>query len=212
YDAAGNLSCILCRIPIKPSIWKVHLNSKQHKQFVELAKQQRTENESAPKKVAAKKEQVQQKAPKIAEKTEVEPISVVNTTPLNANGNQASAPNELPEKFFDQDKSAKNNASDADADAEWQKFQREIREAATISNIIVAEEQDNLNIKRHLKEIDEQMENWKKFVKMNNKKDILLNKKRRVHKLIEQEIESSSSEDEKGVDDLMDWRTKSVNK
>lgn len=211
YDSAGNLSCILCRIPIKSNVWKVHVNSKQHKQCVELAKQQKIENETIPKPKAANTEKVQQKVTKPQEKVlQQEPINLINTQSENTNATQLTT-NVLPEKFFDQDKTAKATGQDGDPDAEWIKFQREIREAATVSNIIVAEEQDNLNIKRQLKEIDEQMENWKKFVEINNKKDSLLSKKRRVKKQIEEDVESSSGE-ESSVDDLMDWRSKSVNK
>lgn len=188
------------------------MNSKQHKQCVELAKQQKIENETAPKPKAANIEKVQQKVTKPQEKVpQQESINPISTQSENTNGAQLNTTNVLPEKFFDQDKTTKATGQDGDPDAEWIKFQREIREAATVSNIIVAEEQDNLNIKRQLKEIDEQMENWKKFVEINNKKDSLLSKKRRVRKQIEEDVESSSGE-ESSVDDLMDWRAKSVNK
>lgn len=190
----------------------MHLNSKQHKQCVELAKQQRIENESGTKPKAIITEKVQQKPTKTPETVpQHESINRINTNSESTNGAPINTSNALPDKFFDQDKSTKGTGNDGDPDAEWIKFQREIREAASVSNIIVAEEQDNLNIKRQLKEIDEQMENWKKFVEINNKKDSLLSRKRRVQKEIEQDIESSSSE-ESSVEDLMDWRSKSVNK
>lgn len=179
---------------------------------MELAKQQRIENESVTKPKATITEKVQQKPTKTPETVpQHEAINRINTNSENTNGAPINTASALPEKFFDQDKSTKGTGNDGDPDAEWIKFQREIREAASVSNIIVAEEQDNLNIKRQLKEIDEQMENWKKFVEINNKKDVLLSKKRRVQKEIEQDIESSSSE-ESSVEDLMDWRSKSVNK
>lgn len=187
------------------------MNSKQHKQCVELAKQQKIENETTPKPKAPNSDKVQQKVTKPQEKVpQQEPINLISTQSENTNAAQLNTTNVLPEKFFDQDKTTKATGQDGDPDAEWIKFQREIREAATVSNIIVAEEQDNLNIKRQLKEIDEQMENWKKFVEINNKKDSLLSKKRRVRK-IEEDVESSSGE-ETSVDDLMDWRAKCVNK
>lgn len=179
---------------------------------MELAKQQRIENESVTKPKVTITEKLQQKPTKTPEKVpQHESINLINTHSESTNGAQVNTPNVLPDKFFDQDKSTKGTGNDGDPDAEWIKFQREIREAASVSNIIVAEEQDNLNIKRQLKEIDEQLENWKKFVEINNKKDSLLSKKRRVQKEIEKDVESSSSE-ESSVDDLMDWRTKSVNK
>ncbi|XP_060650797.1 zinc finger protein 830 [Drosophila nasuta] len=211
YDSAGNLSCVLCRIPIKANVWKVHVNSKQHKQNVELAKQKRTESVPVAKPTKPKAaEPLEEKVPIIPTENIVrsdapQPKPAQSeSTPVNTNPQ-----NVLPEKFFDQEKSNKN--SDHDPDAEWTKFQREIKEADTISNIIVAEEQDSLNIKRHLKEIDEQIENWKRFEKINDKKNNLLKKKRRENKPVQMESESSSGE-ESNVDDLSDWRIKSVHK
>ncbi|KAH8359547.1 hypothetical protein KR093_007371, partial [Drosophila rubida] len=211
YDSSGNLSCVLCRIPIKANVWKVHVNSKQHKQNVELAKQKRTESENTPKPPNPKvSEPREEKAPSIrTENIAKDDALQLKPTQPETTSVSTNAQNVLPEKFFDQEKSHKN--SDHDPDAEWIKFQREIKEADTLSNIIVAEEQDSLNIKRHLKEIDEQIENWKRFEKINDKKNILLNKQRREKKPVLIQSESSSGE-ESGVDDLSDWRIKSVNK
>lgn len=39
YDVQGNLTCVICRSSIKSAtLWKVHINSKQHKKNVEEAK------------------------------------------------------------------------------------------------------------------------------------------------------------------------------
>ena len=35
----NQLSCQLCKKKLSPSVWKVHINSKQHKENLELAKQ-----------------------------------------------------------------------------------------------------------------------------------------------------------------------------
>ncbi|KAH8312580.1 hypothetical protein KR044_011548, partial [Drosophila immigrans] len=210
YDSLGNLSCVLCRIPIKANVWKVHVNSKQHKQNVELAKTKRTESEFVSKPPKPKvAEPLVEKVPLTRAENVVKDDALQLKPSHDTNSVSANSQNELPEKFFDQDKSKKN--SDHDPDAEWTKFQREIKEADTISNIIVAEEQDSLNIKRHLKEIDEQIENWKRFEKINDKKNMLLKKQRREKKPVQMESESSSGEDN-GVDDLTDWRIKSVHK
>ncbi|XP_034485942.1 zinc finger protein 830 [Drosophila innubila] len=213
YDSSGNLSCVLCRIPIKSNVWKVHLNSKQHKQFVELAKKQRIEAENTSKTSKAlkttKSDPVQEKAPITTENViKIDAVKLHSIQSEDAPANQSSQ-NVLPEKFFDQEKST--NANDRDTEAEWLKFQREIREADTVSNIIVSEEQDSLNIKRHLKEIDEQMENWKRFEKINDKKNFLLKKQRKEKRPVQLDVESSSGE-ECSVDDLLDWRIKSVHK
>lgn len=39
YDSEGNLSCQLCKKIVKSSLWKVHVNSKQHKDNLAHAKQ-----------------------------------------------------------------------------------------------------------------------------------------------------------------------------
>lgn len=39
YDSEGNLSCQLCKKVVKSSLWKVHVNSKQHKDNLAHAKQ-----------------------------------------------------------------------------------------------------------------------------------------------------------------------------
>lgn len=120
---------------------------------MELAKQQRLEAQNiskAPKATNAEPVQNKDKAPITSENIiKHDSVKLASIQSENAPANQVSQ-NVLPEKFFDQEKSAN---TDRDTEAEWVKFQREIKEADTISSIIVSEEQDSLNIKRHLKEI-----------------------------------------------------------
>lgn len=194
-------------MPIKPNIWRVHLNSKQHKQNVELAKRC-TEIENSS--------EILNTAKSIEIPRKVECISNIDIQ-IQSNDDQATQISQynksqvLPEKFFDHENSVAVCGSEQDPEAEWIKFQKEIREAATISNNIVSEEQESLNIKRHLKEIDEQIENWKRFIKINDKKTALSKNKRRDPKGFQFDLESSSSEED-NVDNLLDWRMKSVHK
>ncbi|XP_064555187.1 zinc finger protein 830 [Drosophila montana] len=207
YDSSGNLSCILCRIPIKSNVWKVHLTSRQHKRNLELAKRQRINTGNSCEILnPANYEQTPQKAECIS-------LNEIQLQPSNSDKMpqaQVNTVQVLPEKFFDHEKSLNFLGSDRDPETEWIKFQREIREAATISNNIVSEEQESLNIKRHLKEIDEQIENWKRFITINDKKNDIL-KNQRNTKTIKYKEEYSSSE-EGSVDTLLDWRIKSVHK
>lgn len=207
YDSSGNLSCVLCRIPIKSNVWKVHLTSRQHKRNLELAKQQRINTCNSLEKLnPTKHEQTPQKAECITR-------NEVQLQPSNSDKipqAQIDTVQVLPEKFFDHEKSQNFLGSDRDPEAEWIKFQREIREADTISNNIVSEEQESLNIKRHLKEIDEQIENWKRFITINDKKNNILKNQRNTKTLKFKEESSSSEED--SVDTLLDWRIKSVHK
>ncbi|EDV93908.1 GH19584, partial [Drosophila grimshawi] len=218
YDSSGQLSCVICRIPIKQSVWKVHLNSKQHKQNLELAKRQRIESDAKNSDTlsSANSEQIPPKAKPVVS----ESIAQNSDVKLQTGGSseaapqvvQLNTPQVLPEKFFDQEKSVTVAGSDRDLETEWIKFQREIREAATISNNIVSEEQDSLNNKRHLKEIDEQIENWKRFIKINDRKNCIFKKQRSEKRPLEFVDVASSSEEECSVDDLLDWRIKSVHK
>ncbi|XP_017052772.1 zinc finger protein 830 [Drosophila ficusphila] len=224
YDSSGTLTCIICRIPIKPSVWKVHINSKQHKLNVDQAKQNKIEKpvtNSVPKEPPSPSF----KAP-LAVKSDTQPINTLQTSqeknrPIiqekspqpNTNNKpvKESVTEQLPEKFFDEDKTNKTEAARLQ-DEEWQRFQQEIKKAATESSVIVADEQEDINLKRHIKEIDEQIDNWKRFIKINDQKTMLLNKKRKVNPKVEIDPELSSSEEDCSVDDLYDWRTKNLHR
>ncbi|XP_022224143.1 zinc finger protein 830 [Drosophila obscura] len=199
YDASGILTCIICRIVIKPSVWKVHVNSKQHKLNLDLAKKNKTKILDVT-----------------ANKLSQQSLSSTNfstyqdkTVRKNENSDSRIAET-LPGKFFDSEKSNKFHQADQNEDEEWIRFQREIKIAATVSSTIVAEEQENINIKRQLKEIDEQIDNWKRFIKINDQKNSLINKERKFNKNVAVHSDSSSSDEECRVDDLYNWRTKNL--
>ncbi|KAH8330649.1 hypothetical protein KR067_006116, partial [Drosophila pandora] len=189
YDSSGNLTCIICRIPIKATVWKVHINSKQHKLNVDQAKNNKVE-----------------KSPPAISQDKSPEVSHDKTPPANATEPITEG---LPEKFFDEDKSSKAEATRIQ-DEEWQRFQQEIKKASTESSVIVADEQEDINLKRQLKEIDEQIDNWKRFIKINDQKTILLGKKRKTNPKKEIDSELSSSEEDCSVDDLYDWRSKNL--
>ncbi|XP_068152633.1 zinc finger protein 830 [Drosophila tropicalis] len=219
YDSAGNLTCIMCKIPIKPNVWKVHINSKQHKQSVELAKQRssgQTQEKLPPKKENIIKD-VSADAPTIVKNDIPQELPLLSSSipakVANVAETVSSTTETLPDKFFDPVKSSKSESTDRTQDEEWNRFQKEIRDAATESNIIIAEEQDDVNNQRHLKEIDEQIDKWNRFIQINEKKNSILHSQRRTVKKDEQVSESSSSEEEENaVEDLYDWRIKSLNK
>ncbi|KRG00521.1 zinc finger protein 830 [Drosophila mojavensis] len=207
YDSLGNLSCLICKMLIKPNIWKVHLNSKQHKQNVVLAKGRSEFENVSETQNTTKRMQISPKTDCILNPE----IHLQSSTGQTAHVTQLNKFQVLPEKFFDHEKSLSVCGTEQDPDAEWIKFQKEIREAATISSNIISEEQESLNIKRHLKEIDEQLENWKRFIKINDKKNNLSKKKRREINTFTVDKESSSSEED-NVDNLLNWRIKSFHK
>ncbi|XP_033167799.1 zinc finger protein 830 [Drosophila mauritiana] len=223
YDSSGILTCIICRIPIKPNVWKVHINSKQHKLNVDQAKQNKVEKPvttTAPKDPTAPSTKTPAPAKTSSTLPDKTPQSSQEKHPpivqeKTAQGNASSKPvnettaEKLPEKFFDEDKTNKSEAARLQ-DEEWQRFQQEIKRADTESSVIVADEQEDINLKRHIKEIDEQIDNWNRFIKINDQKKLLFGKKRRVDPKMEIDPESSSSEEDCSVDDLFDWRTKNL--
>ncbi|XP_034659932.1 zinc finger protein 830, partial [Drosophila subobscura] len=199
YDASGILTCIICRIVIKPSVWKVHVNSKQHKLNVDLAKK----NKTTILDVTPKKESVQSLS-------SINCSTYQDKTVRKSENSETRVTEPLPGTFFDSEKSSKSHQADPNEDEEWMRFQREIKMAATVSSTIVAEEQENINIKRQLKEIDEQIDNWKRFIKINDQKNSIINRKRKFNKQVAVHSDSSSSDEECRVDDLFDWRTKNM--
>ncbi|XP_017079858.2 zinc finger protein 830 [Drosophila eugracilis] len=227
YDSSGTLTCIICRIPIKPNVWKVHINSKQHKVNVDQAKQNKIDKPAsstvtAPKESSAPSSVVpspivksSEHPEKIPKNTQEKSLPIVQDKthqpiPSNKTANE-SISEKLPDKFFDDDKTNKSEAARLQ-DEEWQRFQQEIKRADTESSVIVADEQEDINLKRHIKEIDEQIDNWKRFIKINDQKTLLLNKKRKVNPKVEVDPELSSSEEDCSVDDLFDWRTKTLHR
>ncbi|EDV53748.2 zinc finger protein 830 [Drosophila erecta] len=225
YDSSGTLTCIICRIPIKPNVWKVHINSKQHKLNVDQAKQNKVEKPVTttaakdPRAPTTKTPTPATSSSTLPDKTPQSiqekhpPIIQEKTSQPNASSkpvNETTA-EKLPEKFFDEDKTNKSEAARLQ-DEEWQRFQQEIKRADTESSVIVADEQDDINLKRHIKEIDEQIDNWKRFIKINDQKTLLLSKKRKVNPKMEIDPELSSSEEDCSVDELFDWRTKNLHR
>jgi len=201
----------------------VHINSKQHKLNVDQAKQNKVEKPvttTAPKDPTAPSTKTSAPAKNSSTLPDKTPQSSQEKHPpliqeKTAQGNASSKPEnettveKLPEKFFDEDKTNKSEAARLQ-DEEWQRFQQEIKRADTESSEIVADEQEDINLKRHIKEIDEQIDNWKRFIKINDQKKVLLSKKRRVDPKMEVDPELSSSEEDCSVDDLFDWRTKNL--
>lgn len=204
----------------------MHINSKQHKLNVDQAKNNKVEKSvtkpttPAPPITPTAKEPAapSSKAPPVVKTSShqekppaINQDKIPELSPEKTPHDNATAPitEGLPEKFFDEDKSSKAEATRIQ-DEEWQRFQQEIKKASTESSVIVADEQEDINIKRQLKEIDEQIDNWKRFIKINDQKTILLGKKRKINPKKEIDPELSSSEEDCSVDDLYDWRSKNL--
>lgn len=101
--------CILCKSVVRSEdVWKVHINAKQHKQNIELAKQlkDKTNNFTKPTAPAGNKRsaapivsEIPSKVPKGILKNSTKPTNATSTVP-----NDAPAENSLPNDFFDNPK------------------------------------------------------------------------------------------------------------
>lgn len=224
--------CILCKSVVRSEdVWKVHINAKQHKQNVELAKQlkEKTKNFTVP---SAPVAAVKRSAPPLANEVPVKQLKGIlkNATQNTSNSssemppppspasssttaeglptnffddpskatnffeatlkktsiksnlisikrnsetdelkeeNESQKDETLPEGFFDdpvKDAKARNSEYKNPVEEEWEKFQQEIKEASNFSNAIIAEDQEEAITERQIDEIDEQMQNWNRFV------------------------------------------------
>ncbi|KFO25946.1 zinc finger protein 830 [Fukomys damarensis] len=123
----------------------------------------------------------------------------------------------LPEGFFDDPevdaKVRKVDAPKDQMDKEWDEFQKAMRQVSTISEAIVAEEDEEGRLDRQIGEIDEQIECYRRVEKLRNRQDEIKNKLKEVltiKELQKKEEENADSDDEGELQDLLsqDWRVK----
>ncbi|KFW71654.1 Zinc finger protein 830, partial [Pygoscelis adeliae] len=123
----------------------------------------------------------------------------------------------LPEGFFDDPevdaKVRKVDAPKDQMDKEWDEFQKAMRQVNTISEAIVAEEDEEGRLDRQIGEIDEQIECYRRVELLRNRQDLMKEKLKEAMRLRaaqEREDEAIGSEDEEELQDLLsqDWRVK----
>ncbi|XP_021384433.2 zinc finger protein 830 [Lonchura striata] len=123
----------------------------------------------------------------------------------------------LPEGFFDDPevdaKVRKVDAPKDQMDKEWDEFQKAMRQVNTISEAIVAEDDEEGRLDRQIGEIDEQIECYRRVELLRNRQDEMKEKLKEAMKLKaaqEKEEEDVGSEDEEELQDLLsqDWRVK----
>ncbi|XP_058461255.1 zinc finger protein 830 [Malaya genurostris] len=289
YNEAGQLTCALCRSVVRSeAVWKVHINSKQHKENIEEAKKLKEKSAQSAAADSAKAQPNPQSVPKTLTsgpspiatsfKRPSSPSSNSNASSnkkqkgILKNSNQDlkhSDKNDLPEDFFDsgatiqkdlvnirlpsssrlnedknvaeavpeecppeEEKIPEGFFDDPKADAkarnieyrdpndeEWDRFQKEIKEATTESMAIISEEQEESTVERQISEIDEQIRNWSRVLSLEKKKDEVrcktataLEAGERMLK-VKKEKQDHESEDEDDdeagdFDEFPDWRAK----
>ncbi|KFO62086.1 Zinc finger protein 830, partial [Corvus brachyrhynchos] len=123
----------------------------------------------------------------------------------------------LPEGFFDDPevdaKVRKVDAPKDQMDKEWDEFQKAMRQVNTISEAIVAEDDEEGRLDRQIGEIDEQIECYRRVELLRNRQDEMKEKLKEAMRLRaaqEKEEEDAGSEDEEELQDLLsqDWRVK----
>ncbi|XP_059584506.1 zinc finger protein 830 isoform X1 [Alligator mississippiensis] len=123
----------------------------------------------------------------------------------------------LPEGFFDDPevdaKVRKVDAPKDQMDKEWDEFQKAMRQVNTISEAIVAEEDEEIRLDRQIGEIDEQIECYRRVEQLRDRQDMMKEKVKeamRLRAIQQKEDEDIGSEDEEELQDLLsqDWRVK----
>lgn len=245
YNEQGQLTCILCKSVVRSeAVWKVHINTKAHKEKVAIAKQLKdqlqkpasthnhqnlkrqshsTEDSlSKEKKIKLANEKLQESAndtkngipSDFFDTDKNNSVSIIPKKSIAASTTKPDVDSKdevLPEGFFDdpiKDAKIRNLEYKDPQDEEWERFQREIKEAATLSNEIIAGEQEEATAERQIKEIDEQIERWSKVLDLEKKKEFVSSKLK--EQPVKMDIESSeeSEADDENFDEFPDWRAK----
>lgn len=223
YNEAGQLTCILCNSVVRSeSVWAVHINAKQHKQNVEQARKlkERTNNFTTPLKrpLTPPLEVPEKKLKGILKNSQDTPkIVSSNIVVITENEEEKKPPVEelpkdnnevLPEGFFDDpklDAKARNVEYKDAAEEEWEKFQKEIREADYESLAMIAEDQEEATTERQIEEIDEQMKNFSKVLDLEKKKVQVITTAKENHMEVDENL---SNDEEDDFDEYLDWRAK----
>uniref|UniRef100_A0A336KS75 Zinc finger protein 830 n=1 Tax=Culicoides sonorensis TaxID=179676 RepID=A0A336KS75_CULSO len=130
-------------------------------------------------------------------------------------GTQNAPSNELPDGFFDnprEDAKAHHREFKDPNDEEWERFQKEIKDAQSQSMQIINEEQEELTSERQIDEIDEQMRIWSRVLDLEKKKEQVVEKIHTEKMEVEEKDSESSDSDlnEDEIDEYLDWRAKKL--
>ncbi|KAL4238716.1 hypothetical protein ACF0H5_003423 [Mactra antiquata] len=114
----------------------------------------------------------------------------------------------LPEGFFDDpkmDAKIRNVEYIDKMEEEWDLFQRTMKEESHVSEAIIEEEDEQVNVDRNIDEIDEQIQCWKEVNDLETKKEEIMR-----NGPIECKKDNDSDDDlnEEMLDEFLDWRSK----
>ncbi|KAM6453432.1 zinc finger protein 830 [Liasis olivaceus] len=122
----------------------------------------------------------------------------------------------LPEGFFDDPevdaKVRKVDTPKDQMDKEWEEFQKAMRQINTISEAIVAEEDEEGRLDRQIGEIDEQIECFRRVEQLRDRQEIMKDKLKETmsQRVTQTKEDDIGSDDEGELQDLLsqDWRAK----
>lgn len=114
YNEQGQLTCILCKSIVRSEeVWKVHINAKQHKQNIELAKQLKEKTNNFTKAVkrpaSPPPTTVPEKVPRgILKNAAAKPVAAATASTAATESKES---NQVPADFFDNPKSTAQSSS-----------------------------------------------------------------------------------------------------
>lgn len=102
-------------------------------------------------------------------------------------------------------------------DEEWERFQKEIKDAQTLSTQIINEEQEELTTERQMDEIDEQMRIWSRVLDLEKKREAVVEKVKDQSEPMQEDSRVNSDSDDADqedidIDEYLDWRAKKSHK
>lgn len=115
----------------------------------------------------------------------------------------------IPEGFFDnpkQDAKVRQVEYKDKMEEEWDMFQKAMKEESHVSEAIVEEEDEQINVDRNIEEIDDQINRWKEVNDLHIKKDEM------PHKTDNKTSDSDNDSDidDENLEDFLDWRSKKI--
>lgn len=135
--------------------------------------------------------------------------STSEVTKQELKGKEVTSDVPIPEGFFDDpilDAKVRNIEYKDPIEEEWEKFQKEIKDEASASAEIIAEEREEATTERQIDEIDEQIRNWSRVLDLELKKEETKNKVQDAEQMnIDEDCESDNDND---IDEFLDWRAK----
>ncbi|XP_052271066.1 zinc finger protein 830-like [Dreissena polymorpha] len=114
----------------------------------------------------------------------------------------------LPEGFFDdpkQDAKVRKVEYVDKMEEEWALFQKTLKEETHVSEAIIEEEDEQVNVDRNIDEIDEQIQCWKEVNELETKKEELMKSGPVESKM---DVDSDEDLNEEALDEFLDWRSK----